>query len=307
MIVLNDSFSTKFDFETYITIGSFDGLHRGHLTLINKAISLSKENNAKSMVYTFKEHPLNIINKSLVPKILMDNETKIEILNKLGLDVLNLCNFDEQIMKMQPEEYILNMIRHYNLKGIITGFNHRFGYKNQGNVELLRALSEKYKFELYVVEPVKFMGETISSTTIRKYIAEGNVSKANNFLLRPFSLKGKVKHGRQIGRTMNFPTANLAYNEEFVVPGRGVYYTIAEYKDTKYKGITNVGLNPTVGGNKLSIETYILNFDENIYGEDLKIDFMAKIRDEVKFNSIDELKNQLKKDKHFAETMDEIK
>lgn len=301
MIVLNDNFKVKLDYETYITIGSFDGLHKGHLSLINKTISLSKKNNAKSMVNTFKEHPLNTINKDIAPKIIMDNETKTEILENLGIDILNLCDFNEEMMRISPKDYILNMIRCYNLKGIVTGFNHRFGYKNQGDVELLKKLSKEYKFELHIADPVKINGNIVSSTNIRQYISNGKISEANDMLLRPYFISGTVGHGKKIGRTMNFPTANLVYDKKFVVPGRGVYYTIVEYEDVLYKGITNVGINPTVGGSVLSVETYILNFNKDIYNKNIKVSFIKKIRDEIKFNNTVELKNQLEKDKHFAD------
>lgn len=303
MIVLNDSFKVKLKYKTYVTIGSFDGLHKGHLSLINKAVELSKKNNVKSMVNTFKEHPLNIINKDIAPKLIMDNETKIQLLQNTGLDILNLSDFID-IMKMPPEDYILNMIEYYNVKGIITGFNHKFGHKNEGDVKLLKKLSEKYGFELYIVDPVKVNGEIVSSTSIRKYIADGEISKANNMLLRPYSLKGTVKHGRKVGRTLGFPTANLKYDNNFVVPGIGVYYTVVEYNGKKYKAITDIGYAPTVRNSDFTIESYMLNFNEDIYEKSIKINFIEKIRNEVKFSNIEELKSQLESDKKYAESKD---
>lgn len=303
MIVLNDSFKVKLKYKTYVTIGSFDGLHKGHLSLISKAIELSKKNNVKSMVNTFKEHPLNIINKDIAPKLIMDNETKIQLLEDTGLDILNLSDFID-IMKIPPEDYILNMIEYYNIKGIITGFNHKFGHKNQGDVKLLKKLSEKYGFELYIVDPVKVDGEIVSSTSIRKCIADGEIAKANKMLLRPYSLKGTVMHGRKIGRTLGFPTANLKYDNDFVVPGIGVYYTVVEYNGKKYKAITDIGYAPTVRNSDFTIESYMLNFNEDIYEKSIKINFIEKIRDEVKFSNIEELKDQLEKDKKFAESKD---
>lgn len=303
MIVLNDSFKVKLKYKTYVTIGSFDGLHKGHLSLIDKAIELSRKNNIKSMVNTFKEHPLNTINKDIAPKIIMDNETKIQILEDYGLDILNLCNFND-VMKMLPEDYVVNMLKSYNIKGIITGFNHKFGYKNQGDVNLLKKLSEKYGFELYIVEPIKVNGEIVSSTSIRKYITNGEIIKANEMLLRPYSLKGTVIHGREVGRTLGFPTANLKYDNNFVVPAVGVYYTIVEYNNKKYKAITDIGYAPTVRNSDFSIESYMLNFNENIYEKSIKVNFIEKIRDEVKFNNLEELRNQLEKDKNFAKSKD---
>lgn len=301
MIVLNDSFKVKLEYKTYVTIGSFDGLHKGHFSLIDKTIQLSKSNNVKSMVNTFKEHPLNTINKNIAPKLIMDNETKIQLLEDYGLDVFNLCNFID-IMKMSPEDYVVNMIKAYNIKGIVTGFNHRFGYKNQGDVEFLKKLSKKYNFELYIVEPVKVNGEIVSSTLIRKYIASGEIAKANDMLLRPYSLKGTVVHGREVGRTLGFPTANLKYDSNFVVPAAGVYYTVVEYNGKRYKAITDIGYAPTVRNSDFSVESYMLNFNEDIYGKSIKVNFIEKIRNEVKFNSLEELISQLENDKKFAES-----
>lgn len=306
MVVLNDSFKVKLKYKTYVTIGSFDGLHKGHLSLIDKTIELSRKNNAMSMVNTFKEHPLNAINKNIAPKVIMDNETKIQFLEDYGLDVLNLSDFND-IMKMSAEDYVLSMIKSYNIKGIITGFNHKFGHKNQGDVDLLKRLSEKYGFELYIVEPVKVSGEIVSSTIIRKYIAEGEITKANAMLLRPYSLNGKVIHGRQVGRTLGFPTANLEYNNNFAVPGVGVYYTVVEYNGKKYKAITDIGYAPTVRNSDFAVESHILNFNEDIYEKGIKVNFIEKIRDEIKFNTFEELKNQLEKDKNFAESKDSEK
>ncbi|MFL0249847.1 bifunctional riboflavin kinase/FAD synthetase [Clostridium neuense] len=303
MIVLNDSFKVKFKYKTYVTIGSFDGLHKGHLSLIDKTIQLSKSNNVKSMVNTFKEHPLNTINKDIAPKLIMDNETKIQLLEDYGLDVLNLCDFSD-IMKMSPEDYVVNMIKAYNIKGIITGFNHKFGYKNQGDVELLKKLSEKYGIELYIVEPVKVNGEIVSSTSIRKYVANGEIARANSMLLRPYSLKGTVVHGREVGRTLGFPTANLKYDSNFVVPAVGVYYTVVEYNGKMYKAITDVGYAPTVRNSDFSVESYMLNFNEDIYGKSIKVNFIEKIRNEVKFDSLVGLRHQLESDKKFAESKD---
>ncbi|PJI10173.1 MULTISPECIES: bifunctional riboflavin kinase/FAD synthetase [Clostridium] len=300
MEVLNDSFKIKFNYKTYITIGSFDGIHMGHLSLINKTIALSKSRGSKSMLSTFKEHPLNVINKAAAPKILMDNETKIDILKSCGLDIVNFFDFNEKIMQMMPEDFVLNMLQHYNMKGIITGFNHRFGYKNLGDVNLLKTLSKKYNFELYILPPVTFKNEIVSSTRIRNCIIDGNIEDANNMLLRPFSIKGSIVHGREIGRKIGFPTANLKYNSKFILPKNGVYYTKVYYNSAEYKGITNIGTNPTVNGAKLTIETHMLDFNENIYGKEIKLSFIKKIRDDIVFKNINELKAQLEKDKNFA-------
>lgn len=300
MLVYEDNFKTTLKEKTYIALGSFDGLHVGHMRLINKTIELAKENNAKSMVFTFKNHPLTIINKDIAPKLIIDNEVKSELLEKCGVDIVNYVNFNNEFMKISPEDFIKNMVKCYNVKGIIVGFNYRFGYKNLGDIELLKKLSIKFRFELNIIEPVKIDDDIVSSSKIRQLVSEGNITKANKFLNRPFMLQGTVIHGKQLGRKINFPTTNLKYNKNFVLPKRGVYYTCVKYNGEIYRGITNIGYNPTVNDKKLSIETHILGFKKDIYDENLRLYFCKRIRSEKKFNSIEELANQLYKDKNFA-------
>ncbi|WP_461204417.1 bifunctional riboflavin kinase/FAD synthetase [Clostridium sp. DL1XJH146] len=300
MIVLNKSCKKNIEDKTYIALGSFDGLHIGHLELINKTIKLAKDNRAKSAVFTFDNHPLSIINKDMVPKLLLDNTLKEELLKKLQLDYLVYKEFDEELMKMTPEEFIYYLIKNYNPNGFIVGFNYRFGFKNLGDNNLLQNICDSEKIDLYIINPVKCNEEIVSSSKIRSLIKEGNLKKANTFLSRPYTLIGHVISGNQVGRTINFPTINLDYNKKFLVPRGGVYLTIVEYNKIKYKGITNIGYNPTIKGNKFSIETHILDFDKTIYGEKVRISFIQRIRDEKKFNSLKELSFQIKNDKEFA-------
>lgn len=289
--------------EHYVALGAFDGLHLGHLKLIKKAIKRAVENDCKSIVYTFQNHPLTTIKKEMAPKLLMDNETKEEYLKEIGIDKLELVNFDEALMKTSCEEFILNLIKAYNIKGIIVGFNFRFGYKNYGDTNLLKQLSEKYNFDLCVQEEVKYENEIISSSRIRQLIREGKVLDANKMLYKPFFIKGEVISGNQIGKTIDFPTANISYSSKSIIPSNGVYYTNVKIDNKIYKGITNIGFNPTVTDFRdLSIETHILDFNEDIYGKCIKVCFLDRIRDERKFENLNKLKEQLHKDKEFAES-----
>lgn len=285
---------------SYVALGSFDGLHSGHLSLVNKIIELANENKGRSIVYTFKNHPRTLIKGTTPPKLLMDNESKEEILEALGVDLIYFEEFNEEYMKLTPEGFIKYLCEKFKVKGIVVGFNYRFGYKNIGNIEMLKELSTKYGYELYVMEPCNYEDEVISSTRIRNELFNGNVDKAMKMLNRPYIIKGKVVHGKKLGRTIGFPTANLDYSKEILIPSKGVYYTNVEWQGKIYKGITSVGNNPTVNGNKLTIETYILDFNNDLYGHNIKVYFIKKIRDEKKFNSIDDLVIQLKKDKNYA-------
>lgn len=303
MIILHDNFEKVINFQTYIALGNFDGLHLGHMGLINKTLELSKVHNVKSLVYTFKNHPLSVVYPEKAPKLLMSNETKVDLLDKLGIDIVNLVEFNIDYMKFTPEEFIKNLVKFYNPKGIIVGFNYKFGYKNSGDINLLLEYSKLLDFELHVIDSVSYENDIVSSSNIRTLISQGKVEEANSMLLVPFMLMGKVITGKQLGRTIGFPTANLQYDSNFLLPATGVYYTVVQYKDNLYKGITSVGYNPTVEtlALKLTIETYILDFNNNIYSEDLKVYFIKRIRDELKFDSLNSLVIQLKKDKQYAE------
>lgn len=301
MIVYEDNFNIKLNEKTYVALGSFDGLHLGHMSLINKTIELAKANNARSMVFTFKNHPLTVINEEMAPKLIMNNNTKTKLLEDIGVDIVNYAEFNEEFMKINPEKFIDNILKAYNTQGFVVGFNYRFGYKNLGDIELLQNLSTTLGFELNVITPVKINGEVVSSSKVRHLISEGDITKANYFLTRPFMLQGKVVHGKQLGRKISFPTINLDYDKKFVLPRGGVYYTVVEYNDKRYRGITNIGYNPTVKDKKLSIETHILDFNKDIYGEYVNIYFYKRIRDEKKFESVEHLSKQLEIDKLYAE------
>ena len=231
----------------------------------------------------------------------MSNDEKIKVLEEKGIDILAFKDFDDEIMKMMPEEFVKWLCDYYKVKGIVVGFNFKFGYKNLGNVELLEKLQEKYNYKLYVMEPCMINDEVISSTLIRNELLQGNVNKVFNMLSRPFMLCGKVVDGKKLGRTIGFPTANLEVKDKKLIPKKGVYYTNVEVNGKIFKGITSIGNNPTVNGIDLTIETYILDFNNDIYDKEINVYFIDRIRDEVKFNNIEELITQLKKDKKYAE------
>ncbi|HEX9026662.1 MAG TPA: bifunctional riboflavin kinase/FAD synthetase [Clostridium sp.] len=300
MIIIDKDLKDIQNSNNYIALGSFDGLHIGHLSLIYKVVEVAKKNNGKSMVFTFKNHPRTFINKEEAPKLLMDNNRKIEILKIHKVDIVCFQEFDLKFMKMTPKEFVEFLVFEYNIKGFVVGFNYKFGYKNLGDVELLKKLQNEYGYELYVMEPCTYKTQVISSTRIRKALEDGEVLDASKMLDLPYTLSGEVIHGKQLGRTIGFPTANLKYNQNFILPKIGVYYTNIKVNNNIYKGITSVGNNPTVEGKTLTIETYILEFNKDIYGENIDVSFIKKIRDEKKFNSLEELKDQLQKDKSFA-------
>lgn len=300
MIIIDNNSQDVREFNNYIALGSFDGLHVGHLSLIYKVVELAENNNGKSMVFTFKNHPKSFIDEANSPKLLIDNKKKTEVLNKNGIDIVCFKEFDYEFMKMSPKEFVEFLVLKYNAKGIVVGFNYKFGYKNLGNIELLKELQKQYGYELYVMEACSYKEEVVSSTRIRKAISDGDVLEASKMLNRPYSLIGEVIDGRKIGRTIGFPTANLKYDKNFILPGIGVYYTNIKVNNKIYKAITSVGSNPTVDGKKITVETYILDFNKDIYGEIVEVSFIKKIRNEKKFKGLEQLKAQIEKDKDFA-------
>jgi len=300
MIIIDKDLKDIQNSNNYIALGSFDGLHIGHLSLIYKVVEVAKKNNGKSMVFTFENHPKTLINKEDAPKLLMNNNRKVEILRTHKVDIVCFQKFNLEFMKMTPKEFVEFLVFKYKVKGFVVGFNYKFGYKNLGNVELLKKLQNEYGYELYVMKSCTYKDEVISSTRIRKSLEDGEVLDASRMLSLPYTLSGEVIHGKKLGRTIGFPTANLKYNKDFILPKIGVYYTNIKVNNNIYKGITSVGNNPTVEGKTLTIETYILDFNKDIYGEQIDISFIKKIRDEKKFNSLEDLKGQLERDKSFA-------
>jgi len=298
--MLNENYEA-FNTMNYIALGSFDGLHRGHLSLVEKTVTLARENNGKSIVYTFKEHPRNLLKAKSLFKILLDNDSKIEILQKENIDLVFFEEFNEDFMKLSPEKFIEYLCTKFNIKGIVVGFNYKFGYKNIGDVEFLKKLSNKYNYKVYVVETCTYLEEVVSSTRIRNALLKGDIELANKMLTRSYFIKGKVVHGKELGRKLGFPTANLEYSNNIVLPKEGVYYTNIMWNNSIYKGITSIGNNPTFERSTVTLETYILDFNKYIYGDKIKVNFLKRIRDNVKFNSIDELVTQLNKDKLMAE------
>ena len=289
-----------FPFDTCVTIGNFDGVHKGHQTLINKAIKYSKENNLKSVVFTFSNHPVNYFKPGYVKNI-MSSKGKYELIERMGVDIYISIPFDESMTQISAEDYVNNiLIDKLHVKKMVIGHDFTFARKREGNPELLKELAKEKGFSVEVVDPVIIDGRRISSTDIRKAIADGDVVEAEHLLGRYFAVEGTVVKGRQIGRTIGFPTANIQYDSSMAIPKIGIYATLAVIDGQVYCGATSIGTNPTVNGKNLSIETYILDFDENIYGKHMRIEFVEKMRDEIKFDSKEALKEQLQKDTKYV-------
>lgn len=300
MIIIDENVKGELKDGTYIALGSFDGLHKGHMTLINKVVDEAMADGLKSAVYTFKNHPLTVAKPELAPKLLMDTKQKIHLLKSKGVDITIFVSFTMKYMQTSAEDFIKNLIHEYNAKGFVVGFNYKYGYQNKGNVDTLREMSLKYGFKLFVLDAALSNDDIISSTRIRNLILKGKMKEANKLLFEPFMIRGTVIGGKKLGRKLGFPTANMSYDTKYVIPKTGVYHTNIIVKGKQYNSITSVGYNPTVNGESLSIESYILNFDEEIYGEEVQLYFIDYMRDEIKYETLDLLIDQLKLDEEYA-------
>lgn len=285
--------------KSVVTIGNFDGVHKGHQVLIKKTVKFANENNLKSIVFTFENHPINYFKNKKIKNIITNSE-KISKIKKLGVDILIMIPFDSYMTKISPLEFIKEiLIDKLDAKKIIVGHDFTFARRKEGNIKILKEMSFKYRFDLEIVNSIDINDIRVSSTHIRQLVDNGDVDKVNKYLGYNFLIKGKIIKGKQLGRTIGFPTANIKINDDLLIPKKGVYVTSVYIDDNIYYGATNIGYNPTVKGESLSIETNILEFSEDIYGKIIKLEFLERIRDEKKFNSIDELKLQLKKDTDY--------
>lgn len=277
-----------------LAFGYFDGIHLGHRKII-------EENNKdlKNCVVTFDKHPMDLINKDKSPKMLMTMEEKEEYLEKMGVDYLFIIHFDSDFMNLTDRQFISLVIDNVNMKKMKVGFNYHFGKNGRGNADFLRKVSKEEGFELEVVEEYKIDDERVCSTAIRNLIYEGNISKANKFLGRPYSVTGKVVEGKHLGKQIGIPTANIFPDPTKAIPKRGVYVTRVTVYDDIYYGISNVGINPTFN-EEPKIETNIFDFDGDIYGKTIKVEFLEFEREERAFESIDELKATIEKSIRFG-------
>jgi len=279
-----------------ITLGNFDGLHLGHQELIRMVIGRARETGGTSMVVTFRPHPLKVLCPEKCPPLISIYEEKIKLIGDLGVDVLVKIPFSLEFAGITPEAFVREVLCGLlGAKEIFVGSNYRFGKARIGTVATLHALGKECGFVVREVEQISLDGEVISSTKIRNLLKEGDVRKAARLLGRDYAVTGVVIRGDGRGRTLGFPTANIA-PKHAIIPADGVYAVRVFVRDRWYEGIANIGVRPTFGKKTLSIEVFIFDFDEDIYGEEISLYFLSKIRDEMKFDRVDELVSQIKAD-----------
>lgn len=282
-----------------VALGYFDGLHIGHQLVIKEAIEYAKANGLKSAVMTFSPNPNVILKKLTCEQLITPPLEKIRLLKQLGVDYLIILTFNEDLASLEAVDFINRYLIGLNVNHVSTGFDFRFGKKGEGSVELLYKYSEK--FSLNVTAKKEIENEKIGSTQIKSYLAVGNIQKANEMLGRPYTISGIVISGQQKGRQIGFPTANIGLQEPYIIPKNGVYIVKAIVGDQTYPAMCNIGHNPTFNFiDRLSIEVHILDFNQDIYGQAVKVEFYERLRDEERFASIQALMTQLDCDREMV-------
>jgi riboflavin kinase/FMN adenylyltransferase len=284
---------------TVIALGNFDGVHLGHQEIITRTVDNARAAGYKSAVFTFSNHPKNLLAKddqTRVKNILYADE-KAEIISNLGVDYLLNIPFGKEILQMEPIRFIEELlVETFKMKEAYCGFNYRFGYKAAGNAEILMKEGIKKGFGIHILEPFKIDGNIVSSSLIRALIADGSVDQCMKYMGRCYAVGGEVVVGNKLGRTIGFPTSNIVIDETMITPPNGVYITYCIYNGVRYPSITNVGVKPTIGNYHKNVETHIFNFNKELYGKQIRVEFIKKTRDEKKFASVQELSKQITDD-----------
>lgn len=286
--------------DTVISLGKFDGIHRGHELLMER-LAEKKREGLKAAIFTFDIPPRRNV-QHVEAKVLTTNEEKMHIFEEMGIDYLIECPFTEEVMHMEPEDFIRMLVERLHVKCIVAGEDFRFGHNRRGDYRMLQEYAGKLGYEALILKKMKEDARDISSTFVREEIAAGNIEKANHLLGYRYFVKGMVKHGNQIGRTIGIPTINLIPPEEKLLPPFGVYVSEVAIGEERYQGVTNVGCKPTIeGNNPVGVETYLLDFHENVYDRIVTVEFISKIRAEHKFKNIEALKEQMENDIAYTE------
>lgn len=287
------------DIDTVVTIGTFDGVHVGHRKILDQLFKETKKKGLKSVLLTFFPHPRMVIQANNSIELINTIDERIEILSKTNLDYLVIHPFDKDFSNLSAFDFVRDvLVNQLNVQELVIGYDHRFGKNREGDFEQLKDLSHTFDFNIKEIEAQDINNVSVSSTKIRKALADGDIKTANEFLTAPFFINGVVVKGQQLGNTIGFPTANLQIPETYkLIPQNGVYVVKATHQNNSYYGMLNIGNRPTVNGKNKTIEAHIFDFDKDIYDDEIKIEFLHFLREETKFYSVDALKEQLKKDK----------
>lgn len=300
-IILNNStfFSEE---ETFVTIGTFDGVHFGHQKIIEKVVSEAKIAKKKSVVLTFFPHPRMVLQKDTSVKLINTIDERAALIEKTGLDYLIIHPFSKEFSRMTALEFVRDiLVNQLNISKLIIGYDHHFGKNREGNINQLTEYSDLYDFKLTEIPAQDIDEVSVSSTKIRNALNAGDLKTANHYLGYFFMLSGTVVNGEKLGGKIGYPTANIHIEETYkLIPKNGVYVVKFFFENNAIFGMMNIGNRPTIDGNYQTIEVHFFDFNQNLYGQKISVELLFFLRDEQKFDSIDLLANQLKKDEQNA-------
>jgi riboflavin kinase/FMN adenylyltransferase len=296
MEILDDPTKARLRQETILTIGAYDGVHRGHQAVIGQVVARARETDRLAALLTFHPHPAVVLVPDRAPRYLTTPGEKVALLEDLGLDLLVLLRFTRETANTSARDFMATLVQHLRLRELWVGADFALGHNREGDVPRLRELGREMGYELHVIEPVSVDGVVVSSSRIRALLAQGNVEEAARFLGRYPSLSGEVVTGEQRGHDLGFPTANLRVRAERAVPADGIYAVHVLLGEERLPGAANVGVRPTFDGGERTVEAFVFDFDRDIYGCDLVIEFVARLRDELRFERIDALIAQMERD-----------
>ncbi len=296
---INDFSSTK---KTILTLGTFDGVHIGHKKILKKLTQNTENQKYESLVLTFFPHPRMVLQEHSDIKLLNTIDEKIDLLEKIGIENLVIHPFDEAFSRLTAEEFVSNiLVDRFHIQKIVIGHDHRFGRNRTANIDDLIAYGKEYGFEVEQISVQEINDISVSSTKIRNALLEGDMALVNDYLGYNYFLTGSIIQGKQLGRTIGFPTANLKIEENYkLIPQNGVYIVKSIIDGQNVFGMMNIGFNPTVDGQKQSIEIHYFDFNADLYNQKISVSILQRIRSEQKFESVDLLKEQLEKDKKTA-------
>lgn len=303
---INDFTTSK---KTIVTLGTFDGVHFGHNAILDKICRVANSEGLESVILTFFTHPRLVVSNNYDIKLLNTIEEKTVLLEKKGIQNFIIHPFDKTFSELSPREFVTQiLVEKLNIQKIIIGHDHKFGKDRAADFNDLINFGKEFGFEVEEISAQQINEVSVSSTKIRNSLLEGNISLANEYLGYPYVLTGNVVKGNQLGRTIGFPTANIEIPEDYkLIPKNGVYVVTANVSNKTVFGMMNIGVKPTLGENKLSIEVHLLNFDQDIYNQKIQVNILERLRDEQKFESFDALKSQIEIDKqntiHYFENI----
>lgn len=302
MEYIKQSITFKIEEPTVLSLGKFDGLHRGHELLMGYMAEKKKEvPGLKAAVFTFDVPPREQV-QNIHSQVLTTNAEKVRLFEKAGVDYLIECPFTEEVRRMEPEDFIRQVAGNLNVKYLVVGKDFRFGHNRRGSYQMLQSFAGLYGYEVRVVDKMQKDGRDISSTFVREEISKGNIEQANELLGYEYFVEGEVLHGKHMGNAvLGIPTINLLPPKEKLLPPLGVYVTVTECQGKTYGGITNVGRKPTIGGDfPVGVETHLFNVFKDLYGEEAKVRFLSPVRPERKFDSLESLVSQMQRDIQYG-------